>query len=141
MKEVILLLGSNLGDTEKNIDEAIIKLEKDVGKVIKKSKKIKTLPVEFVSSYVFCNIAIIFETEYSPMRLLDRLKKIEEEMGRNEDSKAFGEYKDRVIDIDIVVYDGIVFKSKRLDIPHYKHLYDRDFSKELLKELNCLEIN
>lgn len=135
MKEVVLLLGSNLGDTEKNILDAIDEIEKELGKVTKKSKILKTLPIEFVSQYIFCNIAIILYTKYSPIKLLNRLKKIEKEMGRVEDSSVFGEYRDRVIDIDIVIYDGIIFKSSKLEIPHHKHLFYRDFSKELLNDI------
>ena len=136
MNNTILLLGSNIGDTEKNIWCAISLLENNVGKVIKKTKLSKTLPVEFDSENVFGNLALHLQTEYSPIRLLEELKKIEVEMGRVEDSKMQGGYQDRVIDIDIVCYEGIVFQSEKLEIPHQKHLYERDFSKELLKELN-----
>ena len=75
------------------------------------------------------------QTAHSPIKLLDEIKKIENEMGRIHDSKFFGEYRDRIIDIDIVSYEGIVFSCNRLEIPHHKHLYDRDFSIKLLDEL------
>lgn len=136
MKEVVLLLGSNLGDAEQNLLTAMTKLENGVGKIIKKSEISKTLPVEFVSSQEFCNIALILQTQYSPIKLLENLKKIEQEMGRMQDSKALGGYQDRVIDIDIVTYDGLIFGSEDLEIPHQKHLYHRTFSKELLEEIN-----
>lgn len=134
MKEVVLLLGSNIS-SEENIDIAINHLKNRVGKVIKKSKIMKTLPVEFVSSQIFCNIAVNLETEYSPIKLLETLKEIEVEMGRERDSRALGGYQDRIIDIDIVLYDGITYQSDKLEIPHYKHLYERAFSKELLSEI------
>lgn len=134
MREVVLLLGSNI-NPEENIDIAISHLKNKVGKVIKKSKMMKTLPVEFVSSQIFCNIAVNLETEYSPIKLLETLKEIEVEMGRKRDSRALGGYQDRIIDIDIVLYDGITYQSDKLEIPHYKHLYERAFSKELLSEI------
>lgn len=134
MREVVLLLGSNI-NPEENIDIAISHLKNKVGKVIKKSKMMKTLPVEFVSSQIFCNIAVNLETEYSPIKLLETLKEIEVEMGRERDSRALGGYQDRIIDIDIVLYDGIIYQSDKLEIPHYKHLYERAFSKELLSEI------
>lgn len=134
MREVVLLLGSNI-NPEENIDTAISHLKNKVGKVIKKSKMMKTLPVEFVSSQIFCNIAVNLETEYSPIKLLETLKEIEVEMGRERDSRALGGYQDRIIDIDIVLYDGITYQSDKLEIPHYKHLYERAFSKELLSEI------
>lgn len=135
MKQVILILGSNLGDSEAHIETAISKLEKSVGKVVKKTKILKNLPVEFVSSYIFRNIALILETDCSPAKLLKSVKTIEVEMGRVLDSKELSGYQDRIIDIDIVDYDGIVFVSEDLEIPHKKHFYHREFSKILLKEL------
>ena len=53
-------------------------------------------------------------------------------MGRTEDSLITREYVDRVIDIDIVYFGDLKFSSKRLNIPHQKHLLDREFSKKLL---------
>ena len=100
--EAILLLGSNIGNTEENLLTAIAQLEKRGGKIIKKSKIQKTLPVEFDSSSVFHNIALIYETSLSPVRLLESIKEIEKEMGREEDSAVLGGYQDRIIDIDIV---------------------------------------
>ena len=135
MYNVVLLLGSNLGNAENNILSALSELEKRVGKIIKQTKISKTLPVEYDSDNVFCNIAVSMQTAHSPIKLLDEIKKIETEMGRIHDSKFFGEYRDRIIDIDIVTYEGLVFSSDRLEIPHYKHLYDRDFSRKLLDEL------
>ena len=135
MYNVVLLLGSNLGNAENNILLALSELENRVGKIIKKTKISKTLPVEYDSDNVFCNIAVSMQTAHSPIKLLDEIKKIENEMGRIHDSKFFGEYRDRIIDIDIVTYEGLVFSSDRLEIPHHKHLYDRDFSRKLLDEL------
>ena len=135
MYNVVLLLGSNLGNAENNILSALSELEKRVGKIIKQTKILQTLPVEYDSDNVFCNIAVSMQTAHSPIKLLDEIKKIETEMGRIHDSKFFGEYRDRIIDIDIVTYEGLVFSCDRLEIPHYKHLYDRDFSRKLLDEL------
>ena len=135
MYNVVLLLGSNLGNAENNILLALSELENRVGKIIKKTKISKTLPVEFDSKNIFCNTAIDVQTVYSPIKLLDEIKKIESEMGRIHDSKFFGEYRDRIIDIDIVSYEELIFRCDRLEIPHHKHLYDRDFSRKLLDEL------
>ena len=131
----VLLLGSNLGNAENNILLALSELENRIGKIIKKTKISKTLPVEYDSDNVFCNIAVSMQTAHSPIKLLDEIKEIETEMGRIHDSKFFGEYRDRIIDIDIVSYEGLVFSCDRLEIPHHKHLYDRDFSRKLLDEL------
>ena len=136
MYNVVLLLGSNLGSAENNILLALSELENRVGKIIKKTKISKTLPVEYDSDNVFCNIAVSMQTAHSLIKLLDEIKKIESEMGRIHDSKFFGEYRDRIIDIDIVSYEGLIFSCDRLEIPHHKHLYDREFSRKLLDELD-----
>lgn len=133
--KVVLLLGSNIGDTKSNIDTAIKKI-KEANFVFKKSEYLISLPVEFVSSNIFCNIAAIIFTHFSPIQLLNFIKKIEFDMGRANDSKISGVYTDRIIDIDIVSYNDLNFISERLEIPHKKHLFEREFSKILLKDLS-----
>lgn len=129
---VTLLLGSNLDLPERNIELAVNKIEKEIGPVLQRSDILSTKPVEFYSNNIFCNIALRISTHFSPVKLLRKVKEIEFEMGRTEDSLITKEYADRIIDIDIVYYGGIRFNSERLNIPHHKHLYERDFSKKLL---------
>lgn len=133
---VTLLLGSNLGDTEKNIKDAIAKIENRIGKIKFCSKIIETIPVEFVSKNNFRNIALGLHVPISPFCLLKEIKIIENDMGRAQDSFAVGEYVDRIIDIDIITFDNINYKSKHLEIPHKKHLFEREFSKKLLEDIN-----
>ena len=137
MKKVVLLLGSNIGDVKEHILIAISKLEK-MGRVIKSSGILENSPVEFDSLNIFCNIAVIFETKYSPIKLLNAIKSIEKEMGRERDSSVYGEYRDRIIDIDIVMSDDIIYSCERLNIPHHRHLFLRGFSRKLLREIDCL---
>lgn len=132
---VVLLLGSNMGDTKKNLEIAITKIESRIGKIVKSSEMLETMPVEFVSNNIFRNIALGLYTNISPFSLLKEIKNIEKEMGRAQDSFVVGGYIDRIIDIDIVKYENINFLSKLLEIPHHKHTYEREFSKNLLKEL------
>jgi 2-amino-4-hydroxy-6-hydroxymethyldihydropteridine diphosphokinase len=132
---VVLLLGSNLGDSKYNIEEAIQFLENDIGKITQKSEYLISKAVEFESSNFFCNIAVRIKTLYSPFRLLERIKVFERQMGRQEDSADLGKYSDRIIDIDIVNYDKIIFKSNKLIIPHNKNSKERDFSKKLISHL------
>ncbi len=131
--KVVLLLGSNIGDKKNNLDHALERL-KEVGDILKNSEYLTSEPVEFVSSNNFCNIASLIFTHLSPIQLLNFIKKIETEMGRLNDSKISGSYTDRIIDIDIVTYDALKFSSERLEIPHTKHLFERDFSRILLKD-------
>lgn len=133
--DVILLLGSNINNPENNIDDALLEIEKKVGAIIAKSRKISTKPVEFDSFNFFCNIAVRIKTQLSPFKLLTELKNIERSMGRIKDSAAIGAYQDRIIDIDIILYNNIKFISKKLIIPHFKNLYERDFAKEIIYQV------
>ena len=133
---VVLLLGSNLGDTEANLNLAIAKIENCLGKIIKTSEMIETKAVEFESTNIFRNIALGLTTTLSPYNFLNAVKSIEKDMGRKLDSFAVGGYIDRIIDIDIVTFNNINFESKKLKIPHHKHLCEREFSKALLDSLN-----
>ncbi|OCA70641.1 2-amino-4-hydroxy-6-hydroxymethyldihydropteridine diphosphokinase [Chryseobacterium artocarpi] len=132
--KVVLLLGSNLGEQKKNIELALQKLSDTGNEISQISEFLMSDPVEFASSNIFCNIAVIILTHLSPIQLLDCIKDIEVEMGRINDSKVTGGYTDRVIDIDIIKYNELIFKSERLEIPHKKHLFERDFSRILLKD-------
>ena len=133
---VVLLLGSNLGDTKSNLNQAIAKIENCLGKIIKTSEMIETQPIEFESTNIFCNIAIGLTTTISPYNFLNAVKFIEKDMGRELDSSAVGGYIDRIIDIDMVTFNNINFESKKLKIPHHKHLLEREFSRKILESLN-----
>ncbi|CAI8730739.1 2-amino-4-hydroxy-6-hydroxymethyldihydropteridine diphosphokinase [Chryseobacterium sp. IT-36CA2] len=132
--KVVLLLGSNLGEQKKNIELALKKIEDAGNNISQISEYLMSEPVEFVSSNIFCNIAAIIFTHLSPIQLLDCIKNIEVEMGRINDSIVSGGYTDRIIDIDIIKYNELNFISERLEIPHKKHLFERDFSRVLLEK-------
>ena len=131
----VLLLGSNTGDQKKNLEIAFEKITERNMQILHKSEFLYSEPVEFVSSNNFCNIALRIETGLSPIQLLDCIKEIEIGMGRLVDSGKSRNYSDRVIDIDIVSYDNIIFFCSRLEIPHYRHLHEREFSRLLLNSL------
>lgn len=133
---VILLLGSNLGERKKNLNEALQIIEKNVGNIEKKTEFLESVPVEYDSNNIFCNIAVNISTYFSPVRVLLEIKKIEQNMGRLTDSMKTGFYEDRLIDIDIICFDRIFFKCNKLQIPHYKHINEREFSAKLLSELD-----
>ncbi|WP_027387865.1 2-amino-4-hydroxy-6-hydroxymethyldihydropteridine diphosphokinase [Chryseobacterium gregarium] len=131
--KAVLLLGSNLGDQKKNVETALERIKEGGNEILRISEFLTSEPVEFVSSNIFCNIAAIISTDLSPIQLLDFVKSIEMKMGRLHDSRAGG-YEDRIIDIDIITYNGLIFVSERLEIPHRKHLFEREFSEKLLKD-------
>lgn len=100
---IILSIGTNIGDREQNIENAIMALG-EIGKVSAVSPIYTSEPWGFESENGFYNIALILESELSPLDLLRETQRIEKELGRT--AKTTTEYADRVIDIDIIDYDG-----------------------------------
>lgn len=122
---VYLGLGTNLGDKEKNIQAAIDKIEERIGDVIACSAFFTTEPVGFDSANLFLNAACKVQTLLLPLEVLEITQQIEREMGRT--SKSYNRiYTDRIIDIDILLYDDLIFESDNLILPH-PHLHERDF--------------
>ena len=135
----VLLLGSNLEVPRENLYTAMDYLESKACKIILKTNVAETIPVEFASNYIFCNIALLINTDLSPIGLLKLIKEIELKMGRLKDSKMSGQYEDRIIDLDIVFFNNLKFISKKLEIPHNKNAYERDFAVALLFELEKMK--
>ncbi|MCD8177035.1 MAG: 2-amino-4-hydroxy-6-hydroxymethyldihydropteridine diphosphokinase [Tannerellaceae bacterium] len=117
MATVYLSLGTNLGDKEKNLSEAIQRIEKQAGNILSRSAFYMTEPWGFISMNSFLNAAIELKTELCPHSLLKVTQEIEKEMGR-EAKSIQGIYNDRIIDIDILLYDDLICSNTELTIPH-----------------------
>ena len=130
MAIVYLGLGSNLGDREKNIQNAIRLLNKNHFVVEKLSTIIETDPVGFLEQEKFLNAVLKGHTELSPTDLLSLTQSIEKEIGRQ---KTFLNGP-RVIDIDILLYDEQKIRTPQLTIPHPR-MGQRDFVMRPLKEI------
>ncbi len=130
MAEVAYLsLGSNLGDREANLREAIAQL-KSVGSIRALSAFYETQPVEFTNQPWFLNCVLKLETEESPRKLLKSALSIETDMGR----MRFGDKGPRKIDIDIVLFGDQVVSEPGLAIPH-PAMQERRFVLEPLVEI------
>lgn len=116
MSSLYLGLGSNLGDKKKNITSATMIIASLLGDVRLLSSLYETEPWGFVSEHLFMNAAIMVETTIDPQKCLEMVKAIEREMGRS--YKVKNGYEDRVIDIDILLYDDLVLSTPNLTIPH-----------------------
>lgn len=130
---VYLGLGTNLGDKDKNIFTAIDMIAERVGDVVCKSSLLSTLPWGFKSDNEFVNAAVCVHTSLTPESLLSVTQQIEREMGRKQKTVA-EEYTDRVIDIDILLYDDAVISTSNLVVPH-PMMFKRDFVMLPLKEI------
>lgn len=132
---IYLLLGSDLGDKKKNLLEAKRHLAHCLGEIVITSELMETAPVGFTSDTMFLNQIVGIETEKSPIQLLKIVKQIEKKMGRVYLSPKKGEkYTSRIIDIDILRYDDLEYKSNQLLIPH-PQCKTRDFVNFLFSSL------
>lgn len=117
MPKVYLGLGTNLGNKEDNLRLAINKIKEQIGKVISLSAFHHSEPWGFSSQNSFLNAALCIDTDLSPQQILKETQSIEKEIGRKTKS-IDGNYSDRLIDIDILLYDNLILKTETLVIPH-----------------------
>ena len=114
---IYLGLGSNMGDRQAMLEQAIVLLSETVGVLKACSSFIETTPWGFHSDNLFLNAVVCMETCLTPHRLLDKTQQIERRMGRQRKTDMQG-YADRCIDIDILLYGNMVIQSSRLTVPH-----------------------
>lgn len=130
--QVYLGLGSNLGERKELIQKAITLVNERIGTVTRQSSLIETEPWGFESSHKFLNGVILCETALTPREVLKETQQIERELGRKK--KTTLTYKDRPIDIDILLYDDLKVDEPDLKIPH-PLMHQRDFVMIPLKEI------
>jgi 2-amino-4-hydroxy-6-hydroxymethyldihydropteridine diphosphokinase len=114
LKTVYLSLGSNIGDREGNLRDAIKRLAAPDLRVLRVSPIYETEPMEFTDQPWFLNLVVEAETTLFPVQLLSRIAKIERAMGRIR-TQAKGP---RTLDIDILLYGNAVVRTRDLQIPH-----------------------
>lgn len=131
--QVYLSLGTNLGDKEQNIKQAIRHIGLKIGPVTHISSLLTTQPWGFTSSNLFINAAIKCTTRLTPHQVLQQTQEIERMMGRTQKSQN-AQYKDRIIDIDILIYDDLQLQTPELTIPH-PLMKQRDFVMKPLMEI------
>lgn len=137
MHTVYLSLGSNLGDRELMLRRAVQLIGERVGRIERLSSFHETAPWGFSSENMFINAAVCVSTSLSPRELLEATQDVERELGRKMKS-VDGQYHDRPIDIDILLYDDIRVDEPDLKIPHPR-MNGRDFVMKPLGEI--LEIS
>ena len=126
---VYLSLGSNIGDRESHLRDAISRLEKK-GRIKSIASFYETEPVEFTDQARFLNCALALETEEAPEQLMESVLHIEQEMGRvRQQNKG-----PRTIDIDILLFSDTIIDSPKLTIPH-PAMHERRFVLQPLSEI------
>ena len=128
---IVILLGSNLGNRQKYLDQASDLIERRIGRIVLSSSVYETEPWGFNDSDFFLNKVACLDSSPEPEILLENLMQIETDIGR----KRTGiQYVSRLIDLDILFYEDRIIKSKDLEIPHPK-LHLRKFTLIPLNEL------
>ena len=122
-----------MGDRRGNIYRAVELIADSVGTVVRMSSLYDTEPWGFLSDNMFVNAAVCVETRLTPREVLVATQTIERRMGRIEKSVG-GQYHDRVIDIDILMYDDLHIDTPDLHIPH-PLMHERDFVMRPLNEI------
>lgn len=107
-------LGSNLGQKKDNLKQAIARLRKEGIRILSSSSLYETEPKGVLEQPWFYNQVVEIETGFRPQGLLKLLKKIEQRMGR----KASAKKAPRKIDLDILLAENTVIRTKELVIPH-----------------------
>lgn len=131
MAVAYLGLGSNLGDREANLNEAVRRLSETPGiRLLRVSTYIRSAPWGVTDQPEFVNGAAAVETTLAPEALLGAVKAIERQMGRVPGPR----YGPRLIDIDVLLYDQLTLRTPDLTLPH-PEILNRPFVREPLKEI------
>jgi 2-amino-4-hydroxy-6-hydroxymethyldihydropteridine diphosphokinase len=133
MNRAYLLIGGNIGNRIKNIEEAVIGISLQIGEIITQSSLYESEPWGFEHAQNFINQVLQIETSLDANSLLETVLKIEKELGRTRSDNSG--YQGRTIDIDILFFNDEIINSDNLIIPH-PHLHKRMFTLLPLAEMS-----
>lgn len=116
MAKVLVALGSNLGDRALMLERAVVELAAlRATRLLRAATPIDTAPERPGDGGPFLNSAVVLETTLPPRALLEHLLDIEARLGRDRASPGRGP---RVIDLDLILYEGEVREEPGLELPH-----------------------
>ena len=130
MSDVFLLLGSNLGDRQGYLQQAIAYIEKEIAPVIHSSSVYETQSWGKTDEPDYLNQVIQLQTDVSASEILRKILNIEKIMGRKREVK----WGSRTIDIDILFYGSEIIKEEGLTVPH-PEMHNRLFTLAPLAEI------
>ena len=114
MNKVFIITGGNIGDRMKNLETAEKMIEQQIGNIIQTSKIYETEAWGINDQPSFYNQVLIVETNFSADKVIKKILKIEEDMGRVRTIKNAA----RNIDIDILFFNDDIVNEENLTIPH-----------------------
>ncbi len=128
---IVLALGGNVGDKVQSLRRALRAIAAESGvELMAVSRLYRTPPWGNTDQDWFVNACALGRTSLEPEALLERVKRLEVELGR-EPTERWGP---RVIDIDLIAYDEVALKTERLTLPH-PELFNRAFVLVPLTEI------
>jgi 2-amino-4-hydroxy-6-hydroxymethyldihydropteridine diphosphokinase len=130
--QVIIGLGSNIGDRFASLSRALTLLRKEAGDIIAVSSVWETEPWGFEADEHFLNMVVVLKVSKHPRQLMQLFRSLEGRMGRKRNKG--GTYESRIIDIDILLWENRVISMPGLEVPHPK-LAGRRFVLEPLSEV------
>lgn len=126
-----IALGSNMGDRESYLNNAVKALDTVKGCSVKKvSRFIETPPYGVTDQDDFLNGCLELRTLLPPGELLEELHRIEKQAGR----ERIVRWGPRTLDLDIIFYDNLILENAKLCIPHVE-MHKRKFVLEPLCEI------
>ena len=115
MKKAFISIGSNLGNRLENLKQALKMLSAEDDITLQAVSAVyETAPVGGPEQGPYLNACAALLTVLSPTKLLFRMQTIENSMGRVRKEK----WGPRIIDLDMLVYEGVTMKSPLLELPH-----------------------
>jgi 2-amino-4-hydroxy-6-hydroxymethyldihydropteridine diphosphokinase len=131
IREAYIAIGSNIGDREQYMREAInaLQVHEDI-QVIRCSHLYETEPVGFTEQAAFLNMVIAVHTTLEPLALLEAMMEIEGQLGRVRELR----WGPRKIDLDMLLYEGVMSDAPELLLPHPR-MHERMFVLIPLKDV------
>lgn len=124
-KKVVLSLGSNMGDREVYLQQAMRFLKEKFQVNVQQSSLYETEPWGFETEHKFLNCCVLFESSKNANEILEITQRIERDIGRSKKSKEKN-YQSREIDIDILYVGDLIIRQEKIVVPH-PLLYERKF--------------
>jgi 2-amino-4-hydroxy-6-hydroxymethyldihydropteridine diphosphokinase len=122
---ILLLLGGNEGDPIAALTKAELKIAERIGHILSRSRDHWTEPWGFEDPRLFLNKALIIESGLAPQQVMEECLEIERALGR--DRKPGTPLGSRLIDIDILLINGITLSTDSLIVPHPR-MHERRFA-------------
>jgi 2-amino-4-hydroxy-6-hydroxymethyldihydropteridine diphosphokinase len=130
--QVIVGLGSNMGDRFASLSGALDMIREEAGTITGTSSVWETEPWGFEADEQFLNMVAVLDTCKQPLQLIQLFRSIEGRMGRRR--HGGGRYESRIIDIDILLWEDHIISLPGLEVPHPR-IADRRFVLEPLFEV------